>query len=454
MNSMENRVRNAMGAIASTVREVRPFDLPPAPAPRARGARGAWRGRSKTWITPLAAAAAVLAVAVALVIVRSVPNGRAVPASRSPISSSVSSPVLSWRALSPPSNIPQYYVALSNPPDSSAPYQAVVSGTFTGTRLATVDPPAHTTFAGVTAAADGRNFVLDATSCTRPIASSGTCPRTWYLLRFASSSAVSPRQLTRLPIPATASGTQVQAIALSPDGSELAVALQPDALRRGAAPESLTVYSVATGAVLRTWSGPSGTILNPVQWPRVDSNIPISWLDDGHTLAFSNVSTLRLLEVTRPGHDLIADSRIVWSYPGSGQPRGYHLYCEGSTADTAGGETLVCGATGIPSDTRSVPSKCSAMWDNAMGFLEYSAATGKLTRALYVDQTTCTSEVTADVLWASPFGGTLIGLLNSAPISDPGGPQRNQVGVVTQGRFTPIPFRLPIGVAASNEVAW
>jgi hypothetical protein len=387
----------------------------------------------------------VLAVAVALVIVRSIPNERAVSPSRSPIPS----PVPPSHAVSAPPGIPQYYVALDNTQDDSAPYQAVIGGTFTGARLATVDPPAHSTFAGVTAAADDRTFVLDATSCSRPVARSRTCPRTWYLLRIASGT-VSP-QLTRLPIPATASGTQVQAMALSPNGGELAVALQPDALGPGSAPESLTVYSVVTGAALRTWSGPSGTILNPGQWFRVDGNAPMSWLDDGHTLAFSNETTLRLLEVARAGHELIADSRLAWSYPGSGRPRGYNVACGAPPVATADGKELVCGATGMPGDLRSVPSKCSAMWDNTMGFLEYSAATGKLTRTLYLDQTTCTAEVTADVLWASASGGTLIALLNSAPESNPGGPQRNQVGVVTQGTFMPLPFGLPV---VSNEIAW
>lgn len=446
MSSVEDRVRDAIGAIASTVREVRPLELPPAPPQRARGARGARRGRWRTWITPLAAAAAVLAVAVALVAVRSIPNERAVPPSRSPNHS----PVSPSRAVSALPGIPRYYVALDNTRDDSAPYRAVVGGTFTGTRLATVDPPAHSTFAGVAAAADDRTFVLDATSCSRPVASSRTCPRTWYLLRIGPGPA-SPPQLTRLPIPATASGTQVQAMALSPDGSELAVALQPDALGPGTAPESLTVYSVATGAALRTWSGPSGTILNPGQWFRVDGNTPMSWLDDGHTLAFSNQWTLRLLDTARAGHELIADSRLAWSYPGIGRPGGYNVACGAPPVATADGKTLVCGVTGMPSDTRSVPSKCSAMWDNTMGFLEYSAATGKLTRTLYLDQTTCTAEVTADVLWTSASGGTLIALLNSAPESNPGGPQRNQVGVVTQGTFTPLPFGLPV---VSNEIAW
>jgi hypothetical protein len=94
------------------------------------------------------------------------------------------------------------------------------------------------------------------------------------------------------------------------------------------------------------------------------------------------------------------------------------------------------------------------MWDNVMGFLEYSATTGDLDRALYLDQTTCTAEVTAEVLWASASGQTLIGWLNDAQNSDPGGPQRNWVGVIAGGKFTPIPFHLDGGSADPNTVAW
>ena len=57
-----------------------------------------------------------------------------------------------------------------------------------------------------------------------------------------------------------------------------------------------------------------------------------------------------------------------------------------------------------------------------MGFVEYSTATRQLTRTLYIDQTTCTGEVTAEIYWGSPSGGSLVALLNSAPEQNPAGP--------------------------------
>ena len=103
-------------------------------------------------------------------------------------------------------------------------------------------------------------------------------------------------------------------MALSPDGTELAVAVQPDANDSGQAPESLVLYSLATGAVLRTWTGPNGTISTPGEWFRVDSvNTTLSWLTGGHTLVFSDESAVRTLDTTGQGQNLISDSQLVWS---------------------------------------------------------------------------------------------------------------------------------------------
>jgi len=94
------------------------------------------------------------------------------------------------------------------------------------------------------------------------------------------------------------------------------------------------------------------------------------------------------------------------------------------------------------------------MWDNAMGFLLYSTATRKLTSVPYLDQTTCTAEVTARVYWSSPSGDTLIALLNSAPEADPAGPMRNEVGLIAGGTFTPLPVPAGGGLPMTGASAW
>jgi hypothetical protein len=234
------------------------------------------------------------------------------------------------------------------------------------------------------------------------------------------------------------------------------VALQPDANGSDQAPESLVLYSVATGAVLRTWSGPNGTILTPGEWFRVDSfTATLSWLADGRALVFSDETAVRTLDTTGHGQDLIADSEPVWS-PGSrrGNPLGYQLSCAGEPLVINDGVTMVCGATGMPRPARHLTSECSDMWDNAMGFVEYSTATGQLTRTLYIDQTTCTGEVDAEIYWASPSGGPLIVLLNSAPEKNPGGPQWNEVGVIANGRVSRLTFPVGGGAPMLGATAW
>jgi len=298
--------------------------------------------------------------------------------------------------------------------------------------------------------------VLDATPCSQPTAASRVCPRTWYLLRIAPGTS-DPARLTRLPIPSTAQGTQVQAMALSPDGSELAVALQPDALNASAkATESLFIYAVATGAVLRRWTGPHGTIFTPAEWFRVDSdNATLSWLTDGRTLAFSNEQAVRTLNTQGQGHDLLADSRLTWTAGSDlGNPPGYQLGCDESPLVVSGGAAVVCGASGMPSPARHLTSKCSDMWDNTMGFFEHSTATRQITKVLYLDQTTCTGEVTAHIYWASPSGDTLIVLLNSAPEQPPSGPQWDEVGVLTNGKVRPLAFPTASGTPMMAATAW
>ena len=252
MSREEELIRSTAVAIAATVREVRPLrlstvtDEPRTVARRARGTRGARRQRG--WLVPAAAAAVVLAIALSLVLIRDIPNGRVAPPARP-------APAVD--------GVPAYYAGLAKTSAAqTSPEQIVVGQTVTGKRLATLAPPAGTTFAGITGAADDRTFAVDTQPGSLDPESEPWQPRTWYLLRIDPGSAKAA-QLTPLPVPGTAQGTNVEAIALSPDGTELAVALQPDGLNDPNAPTYLRVYSVATGAVLHSWfatatSDPSG----------------------------------------------------------------------------------------------------------------------------------------------------------------------------------------------------
>jgi hypothetical protein len=397
--TMEDRVRSATRFTAAAVHSVRPLVLPADDEqPRARN----WT-RQRRWMAPVTAAAAVIAIAVTLVLVRDARNGQPVPATHS--------------------GIPQYYVALNDAPPPGRPVPVVVGDTFTGKRLATVNPPPHSSFVGVTGAADDRTFVV-ATQAW-PFSSQWwpVEPRTWYLLRVAPGTD-QPARLTRLAIPPTPFGLEVIGMALSPDGTKFAVALEPNE-SENTGPEHLRIYSVATGALLRTWTGPPSPI--GYDWiTGTTDNTTLFWLADGHTVAFDYGigvhAGIRTLDTSRPGNNLLTDSRPAWSeqrFNSCGRP-----------VATSDGKTVVCVDGG------------------SAAFQEYSTATGRLTRTLYQGSRGGGGEV----LWASPSGDTLIGWLN--PEGDLGSKASSVVGVITHGHLRKLSFPLASGVALPNAVAW
>ena len=147
---MEEAARAAMRAAAGTVADAPPLHLPPLASPalqRPRRHEPGYRRRRAQWLVPLAAAACIIAIAAGLVVVR----GQHAPTSPRPVPSSATSA----------SAVPDYYVALSHPPDAATPNQVIVGNAATGHVLSRVSPPAGTTFAGVAGAADDRTFILE-----------------------------------------------------------------------------------------------------------------------------------------------------------------------------------------------------------------------------------------------------------------------------------------------------
>lgn len=402
--TVEERVRAAMRAIAGEVHEVRSLALPDA-QPAARP-----RLRRRRWMAPMMAAAAVIAVALTLVMVRGARNAQ--PGPPSPVSPAGSG------------EVPEYYVALNDASPGRAPHQIVVGNTFTGARLATISAPAHTAFSGVTGAADDRTFIVGAKAFPYS-AHPDSEPRTWYLLRIAPGTD-HPARLTKLPIPATPSGLDVVGLALSPDGTKFAVAVQRRLYSSG--PETLRTYSVATGALLGTWTGPASGSDSADPLPvTTDDNIYLSWLGDGHTVMF-DYGGVRMLDTSHSGHDLIKGSRPVpvpqpWDKapPPCSEP-----------VVTSDGMRLACVTFGHAA------------------FAEYSTATGKLIRTLYRYRPSSIAE--GAILWASPSGDTLIGLLRpNGTVADPA---QTMVGVVTQGKFRRLSFPLASVNPVPNGIAW
>jgi len=383
--ALAEETARAMRELAGTVTDAPPLRL----APRRGARRAAWRtGRHRwaLWAVPLAAAVAVIALALALVTIRDIPNGPVVP----PTSPKPA-----------PSGVPAYYAALSKASgEQTAPEQIVIGETLTGRRVTTIAPPAGTTFAGITGAADDRTFVVDTQPSSLDQESEPWQPRTWYLLRI-NPGAADQATLTRLPIPGTAAGTDVNAIAVSPDGTELAVAQQPDSLSHPDARVYLRIYSVASGAVLRSWSSAAGgQLFGGTKYSGPDSNLALAWIGQaGLVFAYSKVKlgetvdgsqvtprTVVFAQIrvvffgTKPGGDLLADSRLARSLTTGARKPPSPLSCGIATVDRivlAGDQgMLICTGTGGYRSAGPLNSDlCAAgpAW-NRLGLLEYGLA--------------------------------------------------------------------------------
>ena len=199
----------------------------------------------------------------------------------------------------------------------------------------------------MTGAADDRSFVLDVRQFPWSSTWFAVTPRTWYLLKIAPGTA-HPTRLTKLRIPATPNGAQVDGMALSPNGREFAVMYQPNAMA-GPGPVTLRIYSMATGKTVHTWVGPAPSPSGPGdylfgQYLYLDDNATLSWASDGRSLAFVygagliTDTTVRTLKLASSGHGLLSGSKLVLGLkPGSAPD------CS-SLMVTANGRTVVCGA--------------------------------------------------------------------------------------------------------------
>jgi hypothetical protein len=410
--TVEDRLRATTTALSDTMREVRPLTLPPERPGRVAPPREPrrWPG----WLVPLTAAAAVIAVAATLVAVRSAQT--AAPSPPAPAAHSV---VVS-------SAIPDYYVELGPFTSGAAGHpDARVADDRTGRLLADVRAPAGLVFDGVTGTADDRTFVLNAVSAGTTFASNTPPPgrQTWFALRIAPGTA-HPATLTRLPITALLDSDQIEALALSPDASTLAVLYRTNASLRTSGPFRLQTFSVSTGQALRTWTAPADGPVTVSTPPNEGGGL--TWTPDGDTLAFmwwgpTWHSALRTLNVDRKSGSLLADSRTVFSNQGN-QDDCFTVLLAPS------GRTLFCGTAG------NALAGCRAQEPQ---FKLYSAVTGRLARILYTYPGNCQG-AQASPLWAGP-DNTAIGMIQTT-YDTKSGAGRNAwtIGVVAPGKFTPL----------------
>jgi len=407
--------------------------------------------------------------------------------------------------------VPRYYVTIESRGNPNfKPSYAVMRATVTGAALATIQASAaHGTVVAVTAAADDRTFVLDEQPFVAAdvLANQGFEPRTFYLVRLGASG--QPGTPTRLPM-TVPGGEMMTGFALSPDGSKLAIAVEPDNVSNDPNLQQVRAYTLATGAV-QTWSA-DGTIgFGP------DDARSLSWASDGRTLAFfwaaagaGAHTSVRLLDTQTGGGNLMADSRPAVSlvnqplpvlvpttvssptasayesapatasglasspeptavsssapapaaasvgptpapstavpYIASSGGTASSLACEEDSIITSDGSLIVCGAIEtLKTAENTSHGQFSLLSDVETGFVEYSAATGKVTRIL--GHWTFDNERydSVDVLWSNASGSVLIGVIPSAN-------GYGRVGVISGNEFTPLPA--PAASVSPDSGTW
>ena len=434
MNTLEERVRAATRAAADTVApdSVPPLRLPSSDAGRARGGS---RSAASVWgrrLAPLAAALAVVALAIAMVNLSKTVRSATPPSSPAPSASGLATaspgPVMTGPSIASyvaSGLVPAYYVSLeSHGHPGTHPSYAVVRSTVTGAALGTIAAPGGGTIVAATAAANDKTFVLDEQPWVpnQYYANKWVEPRTFVMFRLGASG--QPGTLTRLPMSVPA-GVEMTGFALSPDGSQLAIAVEPSNVNKDRNLQQIRIYSLRTGAV-RSWSAEGRGI-----GQGGDDASSLSWTADEHTLAFNwsglgGDAGVRLLNLRARGSNLLANSRQavstripsenVWPPP-----------CPADADITPDGTRIVCGAETYRQRIES-------------GFLEFSASTGSLTRIL--GHWTFPSRDMPDVgvLWSDASGSVLIGLIPDAGFG--------RVGVIQGNEFT------PLNASSSFAAAW
>ncbi len=401
-------------------------------APAVTGGRGHQRRRSRSsrlrTLMPAAAAAAAAAVIAGVLLATDHPGSGHAPGTSA-------SGQVTRLAYAEGGRVPPYYVMLTNP-TGTKPAGATVRLTATGAIIATIDPTAaDSKIAGVTGAPDDQTFILDEQS-TRQQRNQvvNAESHTFYRLRLSASGR--PISITRLPI-TEPNNFYVTGFALSPDGTKLAVALYAGNVEPTVS--ELRIYSIATGAVLRTWSATGAVGYTP------DDAEQLSWFS-AQTIGFTWMGTANgpqqgewLLDLGLGGSNLLNDSRQAMSlgYTSPQQsPSG--PVCQ-ELIVTPDGSAVVCAA---------LATRGEQPLTGDYAFLEYPTAAGMPVRTLAHGTVKNLERLFVDLLWSNPSGSVLVGVIPTTS-----GPTNSEIGMITDGTFTP----LPGGNAGEDEygsLAW
>jgi hypothetical protein len=409
---IEDRLRAAFREKADRIPPVAP-PLNPERLARAATTADRWQlahSRRKL-VVGLAAAAAVIAIAVTIS-VASVPPA---PPRQ---------PTAGPAAAGPVAALPPYYVAIIM---SGPNPMAVVRVTRTGAVIASIPVPRpYQIFQGVTAAADDRTFVLEAESASKS-APAGTPAVRFYLLRLAPAASTNAERarLTPLRVNLPPPGMSAGPMALSPDGTELAVLADENS---SAQPidNHIIVFNLVTGAS-HDWSDycRGDCSIHPVAGPANMNTI--TWTADGRELGFVQFAGkaghqhFRLLNVDASGSDVVADSRLAPLHAATGVLQG-----------AAPGDIQWFAALVTPDGRSVIIDAAMGSVDVEQTLLRYSARTGAPTAVLgFLPQSGLSHQTAVQVLWTSPDGSTILVTGARGQIS---------AGLLHGGHYTPIPW--------------
>jgi hypothetical protein len=415
MNALDEKIRTA---IHETAAEIPPEHSPPLRLPlRTRRTPGTLRRRGPqrwpAWVTPLAAAVTVTAVIAGTFTLAREIAGTHVPARRG------TGPVAGWAGrVAGGAGPPAFYVFLGPvvPGSAGGPLpEATIVSTLTGKVNAIVaSPRPYVGFDYVAAAGNSNTFVLAAQQQIRfrPGRHRGVVPvpEAFFLLRVSPTGGT---QLTPLAVPVRVYPGLLTGIALSPDGSRLALASEgkpPTA--RGSV---LQVVNLANGTS-RRWTWPNvGS-----EWVYESDQANLAWLNERALVFQMPVGTrpagwpelgpgavlqTRVLDTAAPGGNLAAGRRV----PG--------------VAALGGGDTDMTVAPGAGlimefDRARKGPAH--------RGIDEVSAATGKTVRTIGEGKA-------IEAFWSNAAGTKLIVLAEN-------GAGKGELGIITAGgTFTALP---------------
>ena len=445
MSQLEDEIRDGLRSEAGRLREVRPLLLPPPDAHRRlrRAARAPGARWQRPWQAPVMAAAVIVLVAAALVTAKVLRNGSVVPASPP-------GPAAATSAGSAAADVtPRYYVRFGSV-TKQANLAILVGDVQTGKTLGSYNLPKAATFTwAASGAADDRTFVV-AASVSQSVQVPVTGPARFYVIRIFPGTAdpvrVTPLAIQGTPLPSAA--TQVTSVALSADGSELAVVFNAGKAKLA----GLGVYSVATGRLQRSWSAAGSGAARGVSLVT-----DVSWVGDG-TVAFASIQTrnvrqeVRTLDVNSAGPDLLADSHVVWSQYVPPPVGGTYGKATPQTCDTpfltGDGQAVVCGAGSYSASTK----RLSAVW------LAYPLATPARPRVIgsvQVPQDVTGFNGPNAVQWVNSSGTEVIGSWNPETVTygknfqGPATSVTNYFAFIGGGQVREFPW-----VPALQEAAW